>query len=134
MKKLIRAARRRDAEAQFNLGVLYSNGLDDNGYATNPNRSEAIKWLKRAARQGLPRAQMKLAEVYADGKNIPRDRIAACAWFLAASQLSSGRPRHMARAGYEALAIQLTAAQLEEARRAALGRRKPVSGMKKERT
>ena len=52
--------------AQFNLGVLYDSRLDDNGYAIEGDRAEAIKWMLAAAEQGLPRAQSRLAELYAD--------------------------------------------------------------------
>jgi TPR repeat protein len=32
-KHLLQAAERGDAEAQFNLGIMYENGLDDSRYA-----------------------------------------------------------------------------------------------------
>ena len=63
VKQLIRAAQRGSASEQFNLGVLYESGVDDNGYSMTPNYEEAIVWLKRAAQQGLPRAQIKLAKL-----------------------------------------------------------------------
>jgi len=65
-KHLLEAAERGDAEAQFNLGVIYENGLNDSRYAAEGNRPEAVRWLLAAAEQGLPRAQIKLAEIYAD--------------------------------------------------------------------
>jgi hypothetical protein len=40
---LLEAAERGDAEAQFNLGVIYENGLNDSRYAAEGNRPEAIK-------------------------------------------------------------------------------------------
>ena len=64
-KHLLQAAERGDAEAQFNLGIIYENGLDDSRYAAEGNRPEAVRWLLAAAEQGLPRAQIKLAEIYA---------------------------------------------------------------------
>jgi TPR repeat protein len=66
-KRLLQAAEAGDALAQCNLGILYDNGLDDNGYIAEGGRPQAVKWLLAAAEQGLPRAQVKLAEVYADG-------------------------------------------------------------------
>src|SRR6267142_6743786 len=62
-KHLLEAAERGDAEAQFNLGVIYENGLNDSRYAAEGNRPEAVRWLLAAAEQGLPRAQIKLAEI-----------------------------------------------------------------------
>ena len=39
-KHLIQAAERGDAAAQFNLGVIYENGLDDSRYVGEGNRPE----------------------------------------------------------------------------------------------
>jgi TPR repeat protein len=61
MKRLLRQALAGDAESQFNLGVLYVNGRDDNGHPIPGNSAESIKWLLAPAKQGLPRAQIKLA-------------------------------------------------------------------------
>ena len=69
MKHLRHAAESGEAAAQFNLGILSDSRVDDNGYATEGNRAEAIKWLLAAAEQGLPRAQSRLAEFYANGPN-----------------------------------------------------------------
>jgi TPR repeat protein len=69
-KQLLQAAEKGDAGSQWNLGVLYENGLDDNYYAVEGNRPEAVRWLLAAAEQGLPRAQIKLAEMYADGPEL----------------------------------------------------------------
>jgi TPR repeat protein len=62
-KRLLLDAEAGDARAQCNLGILYGNGLDDNGYAVEGDRPQAIKWLLAAAEQGLPRAQIELAEM-----------------------------------------------------------------------
>ena len=57
-KRLIEAAEQGDAVSQCNLGILYANGLDDNGYPVKGNRPQAVRWLLAAAKQGLPRAQI----------------------------------------------------------------------------
>src|SRR5208283_4149918 len=41
-KHLLQAAERGDAEAQFNLGIMYENGLDNNRYVIEGNRPEAV--------------------------------------------------------------------------------------------
>ena len=82
---LVQAAERGDAAAQFNLGILYENGLDDSRYAVEGNRPEAMRWLLAAAEQGLPRAQIKLAEIYGSEPEIPENSIKACGWYLAAT-------------------------------------------------
>jgi TPR repeat protein len=119
-KQLLLAAESGDAAAQFNLGVLCESRLDDNGYSIDGNRAEAIKWLLAAAEQGLPRAQTKLAEMYADGPATPENAIKACAWFLLATTRLVGIHRHRAQSGYERVSSRLTPAQLARARRFAL--------------
>jgi TPR repeat protein len=131
MRHLRLAAESGEPAAQFNLGVLYDSRLDDNGYAVEGNRAEAIKWLLAAAEQGLPRAQSRLAELYADGPNASGNYVNACAWFLLATTSSSGIHRHQARTGYERMASNLTPTQLSKARRLAglwraVKRRKPA--------
>jgi TPR repeat protein len=116
IKHLIFAAESGDPAAQFNLGVLCDSRVDDNGYTIEGNRAEAMEWLLAAAEQGLPRAQSKLAEMYADGPNAPEDYINACAWFLLAIKTLGGIHRHRARSGFDRISSHLTPAQLAKAR------------------
>lgn len=115
--RLLQAAEAGDARAQCNLGILYDNGLDDNGYAIECNKPLAVRWLLVAAEQGLSRAQVKLAEVYADGPDRSDSHTAACGWFLLAAMGLRGIHLHKARSGYERIASHLTPAQLAQARR-----------------
>ena len=62
-KHLLEAAERGDAEAQFNLGVIYENGLNDSRYAAEGNRPEAVRWLLAAAEQGLPRSNQTCRDI-----------------------------------------------------------------------
>jgi TPR repeat protein len=116
-KRLIDAAEAGDAGAQFNLGILYDNGVDDNGYAVEGNRPQAVRWLLAAAEQGLPRAQIKLAEVYAEGPDISGSHGTACGWFILAAMGLRGIHLHNARSGYARVASNLTPAQIARARR-----------------
>ena len=111
MRHLRLAAESGDAAAQFNLGVLFDSREDDNGYAIEGNRTQAIKWLLAAAEQGLPRAQSRLAELYAGGPNASGNLVNACAWFLLATKSSRGIHRHQARSEYERISTRLTPAQ-----------------------
>ena len=99
------------------LRPVPDNGVDDNGYAVQGNRPQAVRWLLAAAEQGLPRAQIKLAEVYADGPDIRGSHTTACGWFLLAAMGLHGVHLHDARSGYERIASHLTPAQIAEARR-----------------
>ena len=115
MKRLLLAAEKGEAEAQFNLGIVYNNNLDDNHRLGGGNRDLPIAWLLKAARQGLPRAQSKLAELYAGGPDAPDHDVAACAWFTLAAKGMTGANRHRAEAGFQRVASRMTASQVSEA-------------------
>lgn len=119
MKRLLLSAERGDAGSQFNLGMVYDNNLDDNHRPGGGNRAKAIAWLLKAARQGLPRAQSKLAELYADGPDAPKHDVPAYAWFTLAAKSSTGASRHKAEAGYKRVASRMTQAQISKAARLA---------------
>ncbi|HEY3910772.1 MAG TPA: hypothetical protein VGM07_12885 [Stellaceae bacterium] len=119
MRLLRIAAESGEAEAQFNLGVFCDRRLDDNGYAVDGDRAAAIKWLLAAAEQGLPRAQNRLATLYAAGPNASGNYVNACAWFLLAAANSRGIHREQARSGYRGIAPRLTQAQRTNAKRLA---------------
>jgi TPR repeat protein len=119
MKKMVALAESGGAESQFNLGVVYSNPLDANGHHTSGNRGEAIRWLLAAAQQGLPRAQMKLAEMYAEAPSASPDQVKACMWFLLAAAALTDARRDNAQSGYKRVAARLSPAQLAKAKRLA---------------
>ena len=115
-KRLLQAAERGDAVAQCNLGILYSNSVDDNNHAVKGNRPKALKWLLAAANQGLPHAQVRVAEVYADGPDIAGSHTIACGWFLLAAKGLQGIHLQRARSGYERVASHLKPEQIAHAR------------------
>jgi TPR repeat protein len=115
MKHLILAAEKGNAAAQFNLGVMYDNQLDDNGHAVRGGRAESLKWLQLAARQGMARAQGRLAEVYAKWPSTPANDVNACAWFLLAIESLPGALRQRAQSGYEQVFARLEPAQRTKA-------------------
>ena len=113
-KHLLQAAERGDAEAQFNLGIIYENGLDDSRYAAEGNRPEAVRWLLAAAEQGLPRAQIKLAEIYAAEPEVPGNSVKACGWYLLATASLQGAHLEKAQSAYERTSFRLTPSQTAE--------------------
>jgi TPR repeat protein len=112
---LIQAAERGNAEAQFNLGMMCENGLDDNRYFTEGSRSDAVKWFLAAAEQGLARAQVKLADIYSADANEPENDVKACGWYLLATASLVGMPRQRTQSAYERVSAQLTPGQLATA-------------------
>jgi TPR repeat protein len=47
--------------------------------------SEAAKWSRAAAEQGLARAQLDLGYLYEQGKGVPLDYVSAYMWYKSAS-------------------------------------------------
>lgn len=117
MKQLRVAAEKGNAGAQFNLGIMYDRELGDDGHFSRENRAEAIKWLSMSARQGLPRAQSKLAEVYASEPAERGDQVKACAWYLVAMTGVSGIHLNRAEAEYDRVASRLRPGQIMTAKR-----------------
>ncbi|MGD9953405.1 MAG: tetratricopeptide repeat protein [Burkholderiales bacterium] len=67
--------------AQFNLGLLYENGL-----GVPADGAEAARWYRRAAEQNDRQAQAYLAEMYAQGLGVARDDVQALHWYRLAAQ------------------------------------------------
>ena len=71
-----------DAEAQYNLGVLY-----DEGAGVEQDLAMAVGWYQKAASQGFMDAQANLGMMYYHGHGVERDYQAATRWFrMAADQ------------------------------------------------
>jgi len=116
MKRMQIAAEAGDALAQFNLGVMYDQGMDDNHHPRKTDRVNAIRWLLSAAKQGLPRAQLKLAQAYV-GAEEPNDRrVEAGAWFLRAAQGSTGAQQFEAEKGFKRVASEMSDDEVATAR------------------
>jgi len=61
-------AEARDADAQFNLGVMYYQGL-----GVEQDFKEAVKWYQKAADQGFATAQSNLGFMYRQGQGVEQD-------------------------------------------------------------
>jgi TPR repeat protein len=87
---------------------MYENGLLDSRYVSEGSRSEAIRWFLAAAEQGLARAQVKLAELYAGEPDQPEGSVNACKWYLLAAQGLRGGPLQTVQSAYQRAAMNLT--------------------------
>jgi hypothetical protein len=63
------AAKQGFSPAQFNLGIMYTNGEGVQESSTN-----ATFWFAEAAKQGDLAATYFLAEAYEKGEGVPKDR------------------------------------------------------------
>ncbi len=70
-----------ERRAQYNLGVIYSNGK-----GVPQNHREAVKWWRKAAEQGHPGAQFSLGSSYFLGNGLPKDYAKAYMWLCLAKE------------------------------------------------
>jgi uncharacterized protein len=70
-----------DAEAQFNLGRMYTLGQ---GVQQEP--AEALKWYRKAAEQGNGNAQWVMGISYDGGLDVAKDQVEAVKWYRKAAE------------------------------------------------
>ena len=112
------AAKRSDAIAEFNLGVMYAEGQ-----GVPQDNAEAVKWYRQAAEQGNAPAEYNLGLWYAQGRDGPPDYIRAHTWFnLAASHFPELdiRDRSAAVNNRDVVASKMTPDQIAEAQKRAI--------------
>ena len=71
-------------DAQYNLGVAYSNGE-----GVEQDYAEAVKWWRLAAEQGIADAQYNLGIAYYDGDGVEQDYVEAVKWWRLAAEQGS---------------------------------------------
>ncbi len=75
------------AEAEFDLGVLYAQGL-----GVRRDLTEAANWYRKSAGQGNAEAQFALGQMYSRGWGVPRDQADAIRWLQMANSVESDGP------------------------------------------
>ena len=75
--RLAAAADQGVAEAQFRIGRAFAN---------YDNRSEAVRWYRKAAEQGLAEAQFNLGRCYYNAFGVKRDFAEAAKWYRKAAE------------------------------------------------
>ena len=58
----------------------------DTGEGVPQDRTEAAAWFRKAAEQGIVRAQWRLGNMYAAGEGVPQDKAEAAAWLRKAAE------------------------------------------------
>jgi hypothetical protein len=74
-KSHLAKAEKGDAQAQYNSGMMYSNGNH-----VKKDFKEAAKWWRKSAEQGKASSQAFLALSYFRGEGVPKDFITGYAW------------------------------------------------------
>tara|TARA_B110000914_G_C15067684_1_gene266982 strand:+ start:166 stop:492 length:327 start_codon:yes stop_codon:yes gene_type:complete len=70
-----RLAEQGEADAQFDLGLMY-----DNGRGVPENNAEAVKWYRLSAEQGNEFAQLNLGLMYDSGDGVPENSLTSYVW------------------------------------------------------
>jgi len=83
------------AEAQFNLGVMYRQGL-----GVTADLAEARKWYRKAADQGHPKAQLNLGTFYARGMGVKEDASEAFKWHKRAAEQGLAQAQRLVGEAY----------------------------------
>ncbi len=99
------------AEAQSNLGWMYSKGL-----GVTQDDARAVGWYRKAAEQGHDKAKFNLGNMYREGSGVPQDYVRAYVWYdLAASSFPPGKAFDKAVKYRDIVAAEMTPAQIVEA-------------------
>ena len=81
MAKWAPAAESGDADSQYGMGLLYSEGI-----VVPMDDIQALKWFGLAAEQGHGEAQYKLGVMHANGWGVPMNEAEAMTWYELASE------------------------------------------------
>jgi len=79
------------------------------------NDTEAVKWYRLAAEQGLAQAQLNLGTMYGTGAGVPLNYIKAYAWWA----LAKAQDNEDAAGNLDIAKSEMTAADISEAQRLA---------------
>ncbi|KAF9426553.1 Mitochondrial translocator assembly and maintenance protein 41 [Entomortierella beljakovae] len=81
MEWYLKSAGQGNANAQYDIGVLYHNGQ-----GVPQDYSKAMEWYLKSAGQGNADAMINIGALYEDGHGVPNDSLKAMEWFNRASQ------------------------------------------------
>ena len=84
-----KAAAQGDANAQYNLGVMY-----DNGDGVTQDYQTALKWYRKAAAQGDATAQYALGVMYDNGNGVTQDYQKALEWYRKAAAQGDAKAQY----------------------------------------
>ena len=103
-----KAADQGDAEAQYNIGNIYSTGL-----GVEQDLKETFKWYQKAADQGHATAQFNVGVMYDNGDGVLEDDVQAYAWY----NISAANGYKRGKKNKRFLAKMMTPDQIAEAQK-----------------
>ena len=87
IKITIEQAKAGDAEGQFYLGMWHLWGYNPGDVEPIPeDKTEAMKWFRKAAEQGHIDAHTFLGDMYFQGDGVPQDYAEAVEWYRKAAE------------------------------------------------
>jgi len=89
IQRLRMQAERGNVEAQFALAQAYDHGRD-----VPKDKTEAVRWYRRAAMQGDAFAQNSLGDNYWEGTGVPQDYTEAARWWRLAADKGFAPAQH----------------------------------------
>ena len=84
-----------DAENQYRLGMMYTNGR-----GVIRSDTSAVHWFKKAADAGHEDAQFMLGAAYSSGRGVEQDHILATNWYLKAAGAGQERAQYQLADAY----------------------------------
>jgi len=82
LQSLLVSAKKGEPIAQYNLGVIYFNGM----HGAKKDYHQSFEWYSKSAIQGFAPSQTELAKMYRDGNGVNQDGNNALKWFTKAAE------------------------------------------------
>jgi TPR repeat protein len=79
-----------DAQSEYELGTAFANG----SLGVARDEAEAVKWLRKAARQNYMGAQNNLGVCYGMGRGVPKEEVEAVKWYRKAAEQNCAGAQH----------------------------------------
>ena len=106
MKNILAEALNGNADAQYNLGIMYASGL-----GVTQDYNEAVKWFRLSSGQGNAQAQDIYGLMYASGRGVTQDYVRAHMWW----SISASSGDKNAEANRDIVAKKMSQTQIEKA-------------------
>ena len=106
MKNILAGALNGNADAQYNLGIMYASGL-----GVTQDYNEAVKWFRLSSGQGNAQAQDIYGLMYASGRGVTQDYVRVHMWL----NISASSGDKNAESSRDIVAKKMSQTQIEKA-------------------